>query len=243
ARYVVPRSFNNRRLSSMPETPSGRKWGEDLMGIMLEFPDDERTLNLLMRSTYSPFARDVDPVLGSFTVASFDTPLKQDALAFAQAVEWNIKNLEAVRKAQRDPRIGDAFRRVREIAETEGLPSKDVVREILAETVGTVNERTAALLRRVVGLLDEGGSTLADVEAALLRRLQQLDASADWSEVFRVPTNFGADARDIVEKLRKKVRELRRQANFMASEVENVPEELVQFLADRGYRLVYGVDF
>src|SRR5690606_38359297 len=146
ASFVVPRSLNNRRLSS----PNGRKLEEGLMDLLLELPDDERTLNSLMRSTYSQFARNLDPVRGSFTVASFDTPLKQDAHAFAQAVEWNIKNLQAVRRAQRDPRIGDAFRRVREIAETEGLPSKDVVREILAETVGTVNERTAALLRRVV---------------------------------------------------------------------------------------------
>ena len=251
ARFVSPMSETNRRIAAMPSTPNQEKWVEEMFGMMLELPNDEKLAGKLMESVFSPFARDVDPQVGSFTVMGVNpmtgqtfSATKQEALAFGATARRTAQMVKALRKLRAMPNHEDVIRVTRKYMEEGGsVATKTGLREVLAEALGSsMSEDRLSDLAALGRIADEAGVTLDDIEGVLMKKLMDVNGDARWAERYNVPTQLER-VDDLVEEVGAKVKELESQAYFMASEVEDVPAELVSSLGSKGYKLVYGVEF
>ena len=242
AKFVSPMSDANRRLSSMPWTPSDVKWTDEMFAVLLELPGDEKLTGSLMEGVFSTFARNVDPQTGSFTLAAKGTVSKQEAEAFRATARRIVKMITSVQKIKALPDAENIFRVTVDHAKTVDRVATPGLREALAEAVGAVADTdTVKQLALLVRYADEMGVTLDDVERVLLAKLGDINLDPRWAERFQVPTQTGSG--DLVQEVTAKIKELKEQAYFMASEVENVPKALVEGLDAKGYKLVYGVEF
>lgn len=243
ATFVSPMSDANRKLSAIPWSPGQEKWSSELFKTLVELPGDEQLSGSLMKSIFAPFARHVDPQMGSFTVATLDTVTKQQALGFAATATRSVRMVKAIRKIKAMPHHEEIIRAAQEYADEVDTVRKVGLREALAERIGgmAISEDRLTDLAAISRVADEAGISLDEVETLLLKRLSDIDALPDWAEKYRVTSQASGD--DIVKMVDDKIRELKAQSYFMASEVEGVPQALVDTLRARNYRLVYGVEF
>ena len=243
ARFVSPMSDSNRRLAAMPWTPSEVKWTDELFATLLELPGDEKLTASLLESVFSPFARMVDPQMGSFTAAALDTVTKQEALAFGATANRTVRMLQSIRRIKALPDAEGILRATAEHAKEVDQVATPGLREALAEAVGSVADtNTSEQLALLARYADDAGVTIDDVERVLTTKLNEINALPDWSEKYLVPTQINKTD-DITLEVQAKIRELKEQSYFMASEVEGVPKALVDNLRRSNYKLVYGVEF
>ena len=245
ATFVPAESPTNRRLAAMPWMPDGRKWVDEIYSLVRELPDDEQLLGQLRKSMFSPFARDVNPSLGRFTVQKVDNVTKQQALAFAATVKRPTKLLKAIRKLKATGRGNEMLNVLRGIDEAPELAQRTAIKAAIVEQLGEefVSEKTLSDLARIAKTIVDEGVSFDEIERTILGKLNELDQMAEWAEKYRVPSQIGSDVGDVVSRLDAKVNELQKQAYYLASEVENIPADLAEKLAEGGYRLVYGVNF
>jgi hypothetical protein len=242
AKFVSPMSDMNRRLGAMPWTPDERKWVNEVFAIITELPDNPKLAGQLMDSVFSPFARDVDPQLGTFTAAAHDTVTKQEALAFASTARRTVKMAQALRKLKMTESGQNLLRAAQGyLDETDTVKRAGLV-EVLTEAFGSVSENTLSDLTKIAKLAEEAKVSLDEIEDVITRQLGEIDALPVWAERYMVPTSMKPTG-NLVQDVQNKITELQKQAYFMASEVEGIPDDLVRFLADRKYKLVYGVEF
>ena len=242
-KFVSPMSDANRRLAALPWTPSDVKWTDEMFAMLLELPGDEKLAGSLLESVFSPFARNVDPQLGSFTAAALDTVTKQEALAFGATATRIVRMVQSIRRIKTLPDAERILRITVDHAADVERVSTPGLREALAEAVGAVADTdTVEQLALLARYADEAGVSIDDVERVLVGKLGEINAMPDWADRFMVPTQLDR-AGDMVQEVQSKVSELRRQAYYMASEVEGAPQVLTDRLAGDGYKLVYGVEF
>jgi hypothetical protein len=241
-RFTPPMSDANRQLAAIPHSPTGRKWVDELFAMMVELPGDEHLQGSLMKGVFSPFARDVDPQMGNFTVAGQSTVTKQQALAFGATAKRAVRMVKAIRRLKALPNSEDLFRVASQVVEGGENITGPGLYEVLAEALGSATEKSAGELAAIARIAREAGVTLDDIEPVLIGKLNEINSLPRWSEDFMVPTQLDRTD-DLVKEVDAKIRELQKQAFFMASEVDGAPAWMTGFLKERNYKLVYGVEF
>lgn len=189
------------------------------------------------KGIFKPFLTE-GPKNGRFTVAKIGTVTKQDKLT-ELAVIRRLRHLQyTVRRLENR----SVYSKVLKEAEKHFTPGgagftsvkvADLNRIMDDMSLGTETQRR---IRRMRKYAIDNNIDIAAVDSHLTKRLKDIDQSPHWSAKYGIDSTLD---------LRKKMIELRRQANFTASEVDadSIPLGLSDSLSAKGYKLVHGVEF
>lgn len=223
-----------------------RTWGQELSDMLLDLPKDERLLRSVERGIFAPLAREVHPGAGRFTVASAETASKQEAVADIAAANYLVRSFRKWRRIA--DRVGD-----------DNITLASALEESFS-TAATRQERLAAIaeLRQqfAISQLEETvlmrgwrwaqkkGVSLTEVTDSYEQEIWRAINHSKWSDRYGIASahkaRAGSTPADVLERLSK---ELRSRSNFMAAEVTGIPQQLADGLAERGYKLVHGVEY
>ena len=227
------------------------KWTREMEQLLMRLPNDEDLHKRLMESVFAPLTREVDPALQRFTVEKLDTATKQEVLAFVSSVNSHVQRVEdAASYMDNHPELFGAIDRALKGAQEsliEGPGQRTMVARAVSTALGEVGLELSAKqelrVRRLVNWAMNNGVEVADVRRALGEKTTDLLGlqAQRWGR-YRVPEQIGMDAEDALSHLKAKLKELKQQANYIAAEVD-APASLKGFLEERGYKLVYGVNF
>lgn len=227
------------------------KWSREMAHLMLQLGDDPELQGRMMESVFAPLVREIDPAAQRFTVMKSDTATKQEALAFVASVNSHLSKIDDAEAFMRNhpdlfARLDDALEGAQQSL-IEGAGQRNLVARAVTNAVADtklMDDPKAQLhLRRLVNWAMNNGVSMKDVQRALGDQTSDLLRLQDtrWGR-YRVAEQVGMDAEDATTHLRAKLKELKQQVNFIAAEVD-APDSLKGFLSERGYKLVYGVNF
>ncbi|RKX63717.1 MAG: hypothetical protein DRP42_07300, partial [Tenericutes bacterium] len=257
ARYAPAYSPSGRRISLFPTGYEEMKYTEHVDNMLMQIPRDVRTVGGINSSMFDPMIRNVDPTRARFSLASLDTPVKQDAVAFAFKAKQAVTNVKMIARLRK---LHDLDRILAEASEglaAAGKPLEEATstsarqaqfREIAEAIAGThkLGEKDADRVRRILSMADEYGIRIDEVERHAQGILSEVSADPRWAVDFNVASLTGRPGMTIsspVELAEAQIKELYRQMNFIASSVDDIPASLAASLQKRGYRVVHGVQF
>lgn len=243
------------RASVNPPFASGsgdRRWFDEMHRLLNSLGNDPEQRRRLMESVFAPLVREMDPTAQTLTLARYsadaaeDTATKQEALAFVHTVNTHVRRVEDARSVMNSSpnlfgQIDEAIDTAR-LADADPKEVRDTIRNVVAELLSGQTDKNQRRIRRLVNYAVENNVSMADISKKLNDDTLDLISRQDVWGRYRVAEQVGMDSQTPLENLSAKLKELKGQANYIAAEVD-VPESLATFLADRGYKLVYGVNF
>ena len=225
-------------------------WAFDVVDVL----DDPEFLDYAQRKTFSAFNVPFDSA-GKFTVARVGTPTAQE-----KAVEYSlVKRLYAIRAAAA---------RVTNTQAPDDVIRWNALKQRIQDDYGIPMSQLGTLKRgdfqdlldKVAPLKDVEGTTIPgnmdyqkhakriqqyakkhsldpeEIATHVDSRLHDIDQSPVWASVHGINSTL---------KLEDKIKLLAKQIPYTATEVDldSIPEELAELLAENGYKLVHGVEF
>ena len=233
-------------------SPAGRRvsvhgtnndWADQMYHLMIQVPGDQELAAHLNKSFFTPFAREMDPLLGGATVMNRSTRTKQQAVEAVSSIRTRIKKIKDYDRIYRDSSAVSAANELEELAEsTLGAPPRELITDLASKY--SLSAKQEAGLRRLHKYAQEKGISIAEVRKALEGELDELRQLPTWSEHFGVAQRLHM-ADDSVEAAEKLAKELEAKSKFMASEInpDSIPRELAETLAENDYKLGFGVEF
>lgn len=227
------------------------RWTEKMARLFFESMTDKNLGERLNKSIFSPLVREIDPSMGRFSLAKDTTKVKQDYLALYHRVNKMRKNLAAIRdlsgstgkNAVAKSRAAKWSKIAKQMDESRGtIPAKEIV-DNLAEELLIGSDETKRELVRLIELADDLNIPMHQLEQSLVSQLGHELNQPYWVMDYNIPTQiFAEETPDVAVRAKAMLDELLGQSNFVAAAVD-APEELAEYLAAGGYRLVYGVEF
>jgi hypothetical protein len=231
-------------LDAAPEFIKPFEGGWDTLGdptinrLIADVMDDP---GLVSQAWLQPFARDIVPGRGRFTLARLDSVTKQDAVVVLSSLSSIRKRIEALEWLERNP---DKYVEMVKFGRAVQTPFHELtprdllagLREHFAAGLTAEAKLAARTLRSVSkqGLDPLAASSIRNAKEALRAQLDELNGHRMWSDWFRIPSSMT---------LEQKERQLRRMQNFLAGEVTGLPEAQVEHLRSLGYKVVHGAEF
>jgi hypothetical protein len=225
-------------------------WAFDVVDVL----DDPEFLDFANEKTFSIFNKPFSST-GKFTIARAGTPTAQEKM-----VEWSILNRlkvisQAARRVTNATAPDDVHRwttLTRKVQENYGISAEELYKlkkgdwdRLLDEVVpltradGDVIPAAESYHRhakRIFQYSKKHNVAPEDIANHVHNRLLEIDQSPVWASVHGINSNL---------KLEEKMAALHKQVAFTATEVDldSIPEELAEALAENGYKLVHGVEF
>lgn len=229
---------------------AAKKWSSSVHRMVVDtFRASEEGMDL-RKSLVQPLAKDLNVGGSGLALQRLDEPVAQEALAFyhevtglrrmlegireLKASEEGVSALTAALRGMDDARAGTFF-------PDDPVFGKRALRKILGGMAGQARHKVIQQIRRLGEFAVREGVSLDDIEQELVERLTRISQDARWSLRWRVPPV--EEGGDIVETVKKQLKGLRHQTNFMAKAVDGVPEELEAQMAALGYKVVHGAGF
>ena len=260
AAYLEARSPNNRRLNLFPRLSDEEKMRPYATDFFMEGGGKVSYIEWVNKGIYAPLLRKIDPGMGRFHLARLGTRTKQEALEFVSQVSGRYKLLQLVRTIKSKGLTNDLNKAVETLMsnQQDELTNK-IIRDFLKQALADEavagqrnlakvfgNKKTqggfANIIRALEGMGDPSMS-LQKLEDSLVSELTELAIAPQWVNRFGLkPVNAGTD---MVEAANKRAKELQRESNWMAAEVDpaELPTHLVESLHSQGYKIVHGVEF
>lgn len=208
--------------------------------------------SVVPKSWFQPLGGDMTGGWSDLTLATLDTPTKQEMIAFLGVVRHNQKRLTALQYLERKPEMLQAFLDA-DIGSMKGQELTQWIEASFAQkNIDRVKSAAYSMLEASKQGIDQGvvtsvkGKLVADLSAAKLHfqtRLDELGRHEAWADRYRIGDVIRTkDGKLVAADLDGKVSKLRRLINYTAADLgEGIPEALKAKLAERGYKVVKGV--
>ncbi len=230
----------------MGQQPSIFRTGEEslLTVDIVDVLNDAEFVEIAKGNVFAPLTRRA-PDRGRFTVARKGTITKQDKLRDLAVIRrlLHLQNtLKSLHRGAPSNPINRQWAEVQKRADTLFTADGAGIKHIrmgqlvnIMENVG-VATRDQKRMKRIVKYAQQHQIDIADVDAHLARRVGEADKSARWSSLYGIDSTLT---------LKHKMRELHRQAQYTAAEIDSssIPAQLAEQLDAKGYKLVYGVEY
>lgn len=255
ARYLKGESEAGRRLSLMPAEQAGAKASPSGIGFNARQFEHQDYMEWNTKGLFGPLARPIDPSVGTYTVAKLDTPTKQEFVKLGNSVRSRQKLLKDLRVAERTGIDNDVFPILSKAAQDSGvggvhqLPNP-VVDDLLAQNVaagGSLSKgKNLERTKRIIGFMRRGEyGDLASMRQGIEQDLRSFDNSTVWSDRYGIESVAHTPKGLQPVTLDDKVKALYAKSRWVAAEV-GMPdgmEHVGKSLADKGYKLVHGVEY